>query len=136
MKKKDEMKGVRIVKNSEDAYNVVREPLVNEEQENLLMLSLNQGGVLKSIDWLSIGSDTQTVVSPKMIARKALISGACSVIMVHNHPSGNLKPSQEDLNSTERVRKALELIEVRLLDHIIVGGGGTGYYSMQDNGSM
>lgn len=130
------MEDKMLIKNSNDAYEFMKRSLVEEEYEYLLMMSLNQASMLKKVDWLTCGSDTSTVLSVKQICRNAVMNNACGIIMVHNHPSGNTTPSAHDLDSTEKLKKALEVFEIRLLDHIIIGGGGTGYYSMADNGKI
>lgn len=126
------MEDKKVIRNSNDAYEFLKRTLVEEEYENLLMISLNQAAVVKKVDWLTSGSDTSTVMSTKQICRNAVMNNACAIIMVHNHPSGNLKPSHEDLESTRRIKEALEVFDIQLVDHIIIGGGGTGYYSMAD----
>lgn len=131
-----ESKARNVIRNSSDVYEFLKEPLADEEYENLLMISLNQAGVVKKVDWLTTGSDTSTVFSTKQICRCAVMNNACGVIMVHNHPSGNTKPSKDDLESTRKLRQALNLFEISLMDHVIIGGGNTGYYSMADSEGM
>ena len=74
-------------------------------------------------DDLFIGTLTQTSVYPREIVRAAIARNASAVILTHNHPSGNAEPSGADIRLTETLKKALELIDVRLLDHIITAGG-------------
>ncbi|NAS62797.1 DNA repair protein RadC, partial [Pseudomonas syringae pv. actinidiae] len=74
---------------------------------------------------LFYGTLATTAVYPREIVRKALSCNAAAVILAHNHPSGNTEPSQADLMLTRRVSAALALVDVRVLDHIIVGGNDT-----------
>lgn len=126
----------KTIHNSADVYELLKESLINEENENLLMISLNSACHVRQIDWLTTGSDTQTVFSKKQIARTALLNNACAVIMVHNHPSGSTRPSFQDDQATSELKKTLELIEVRLIDHVIIGAGEGGFYSYADQGKI
>ena len=124
------------IKTSEDAYQLIRPLLEGEEQENLIMLSLNSAGIVKNIDWLSFGSDTQTIMSSKQIARQAILNNAVGVILSHNHPSGRTRPSIADDENTKRVKEALELVEIRLMDHLIIGDANNRFFSYSDNGKF
>ena len=122
----------KTIHSAEDVYSLLKESLIDEENENLLMISLDSAAHVKQVNWLTTGSDTRTVFSPKQIARTALLNNACAVIMVHNHPSGSTRPSFQDDQSTSELKKALELIEIRLIDHVIIGAGEGGFYSYAD----
>ncbi len=76
----------------------------------------------------------QTAVYPREVVKEALRHGAAAVILVHNHPSGHLEPSVADEQITERLRQALELVEVRVLDHVIVSTEG--YTSLAELGKV
>ncbi|MFR9598012.1 MAG: JAB domain-containing protein, partial [Rikenellaceae bacterium] len=78
---------------------------------------------------MSVGGVTTTVVDHRLVIKRALELLAPQIIMVHNHPSGSIEPSPEDVELTERVRLAAELFDIKLLDHIIVGR--TGDYSFR-----
>ena len=77
-----------------------------------------------------VPSDVDRLIDPKTIFRKALLHNANSIIVAHNHPSGNLRPSKEDLDIMERIREAGKIITIRLLDFIIFNEGE--YYSCLD----
>lgn len=126
----------KTIKTSEDVYKLLKESLVQEEYENLLMISLDNANHVRKIDWLTAGSDSQTLFSCKQIARTAIINNACAVIIVHNHPSGSVKASYHDDKSTEELKKALKLVDITFLDHIIIAAGDGGFYSYADNGKI
>jgi DNA repair protein RadC len=79
---------------------------------------------------LSKGGLTGTLVDVRLILKKALELGAVGLILAHNHPSGNLRPSKADLQITRKAKKAAALMDIRLLDHLIVHGSE--YYSFAD----
>lgn len=116
---------------SRDAYNLVAQPLIGEEQEFLICITLNAANKVKGIHWLTSGSDNSVIISPKMIARVAVLDNANAVILVHNHPSGDPTPSIADAKETERTRTALHTLEIQLIDHLIIGDRC--YYSFADS---
>jgi len=83
---------------------------------------------------LSIGGITATLVDVRLIYKKALEMGATSIILCHNHPSGNLKPSQSDMALTKKVIKGASLLDVKILDHVIITE--TSFYSFADEGDL
>ena len=107
--------------NPEQVGMYFMEDLRHESRERLLVLSLNSKGRLLGRDFLSMGTVNMTVASPRDIYLSALSHRAVSIILIHNHPSGDPTPSQADLDLTERVRKTGELVGIPLLDHIIIG---------------
>lgn len=95
-------------------------------------LCLDSKGHLVGLFEVSHGTVNGTVVSPREVYQKALLLGAVSVIMTHNHPSGDPTPSEADIAVTRKVKEAGKLVDVPLLDHVIVTRNG--YYSMQSEG--
>lgn len=93
------------------------------ERECFCCLFLNAANAVIAIEDLFWGTVDGAVVYPRVVVQRALAVGACSVIAAHNHPSGRLEPSVADLRITERLKAALALVDIRLLDHMIVGGG-------------
>lgn len=89
---------------------------------------------LVRLETLSTGTNNQAIVSPRDVVRLALKFNANAVILGHNHPSGELTPSNQDKELTEQISKALDLVNVRLVDHIIVGNGD--YKSMRREGHI
>ena len=125
-----------LVKTSADAYNVVRS-LYDEdtidyvESSHVLLLNFANQVIGKKL--LSTGGTNACIVDVKVIAQISLSTNAHAIILTHNHPSGNLKASEQDIKMTRRVKEALELFDIKLLDHIIVTSDN-GYTSMADNG--
>ncbi|MCX5831367.1 MAG: DNA repair protein RadC [Deltaproteobacteria bacterium] len=98
--------------------------------EKLIILHLNALNRLICIQLFS-GTINSAVAFPREIIKHALLSGSCNVIMVHNHPSGGLKFSDADIRLTRLVKEACTLVDIRLLDHVLIGDGQT---SMQEQG--
>ncbi|MCH5346977.1 MAG: DNA repair protein RadC [Muribaculaceae bacterium] len=102
-------------------------------EEFWILLTGNSNRIRKAI-LISRGGITATVVDIRMIMRHALINSCVGMVLVHNHPSGNLRPSREDDNLTKRVVDAAKLFDIRVLDHLIISGNE--YYSYSDVGRM
>lgn len=120
------------VKSSEDIYNQCRDlAMLNVEHFDILLL--NQAfRVIKRVN-ISTGGIDNTAVDVRLIMKHCLLNNATVLACVHNHPSGSLKPSKEDEDITSKIKKAGELLNIRLLDHVIIGDT---YYSFHDNGKL
>jgi DNA repair protein RadC len=104
-----------------------------EVYESFFILMVNQANVTIGYAKISQGGVTGTIVDTKIVAKYCVGSLATGVILIHNHPSGNLKPSQCDIELTTKLKEMGRYIDCRVLDHIILAPGG-GYYSMMDSG--
>lgn len=102
--------------------------------EEFKILLLNRSNHVLGIYILSRGGISGTVVDVKMIFAIALKTAASSIILVHNHPSGNLNPSKQDILLTKKVKESGELLDIKVLDHLIITCEG--YYSFLDEGSL
>ena len=126
----------RKITNSKDSESVFREIWSDsmELKEEFYILLLNRAN--KVLGWYKVseGGMSGTVVDPKLIFSTALKGLASSIILSHNHPSGNLKPSEQDITLTKRLKQAGELLEIPVLDHLILSSEG--YYSFADEGMM
>ncbi|MDE6959826.1 MAG: JAB domain-containing protein, partial [Lachnospiraceae bacterium] len=91
------------------------------EQEVLLLLMLDQKGRLLREKYMFKGTVNASLISPREIFLEALSSRAVQIILVHNHPSGDAKPSKEDKNVTRRIQQAGQILGITLTDHIIIG---------------
>ncbi len=91
-------------------------------RETFVALYLTQKNMLIDSEVLFTGSVNQAAVYPREVVRLALLKDASNVICGHNHPSGNVKPSKDDLEITRKLKGALELLDITLLDHVIIGG--------------
>lgn len=122
------------VTSSRIAYNLIA-PILNDiNHEEFWILLLNHGGKLIKRLKISSGGVSQTLVDPKLIFKKALDCLASKIILVHNHPSGSLKPSYHDINVTKKLKNGGKLLDIIIDDHIIVSENG--YFSFLDEGLM
>lgn len=119
-----------------DIFNFVYDGLRLQDyaEEYVYILCLDNKGHLLGCFEVSHGTTTCSLVTPRETFQKALMIGAVNIIMTHNHPSGDITPSKADIDITERIYKAGDIIGVNLLDHIIICK--TGYCSMKMNGYM
>ncbi|SBV96002.1 DNA repair protein RadC [uncultured Dysgonomonas sp.] len=122
------------ITSSETVYQIFHPVLADLKHEEVWVLLLNRANkVLKKIQ-VSKGGVTGTVVDIRMIMKEAIDSLASAIVLCHNHPSGNSNPSGDDDNITRRLKDAGQIMDVRLLDHIIVCDHS--YYSYMDRGRM
>ncbi len=122
------------ISSSKDAYNCVFSTMEDLNHEVFKILILNRRNLVTKIIEISAGGVSGTIVDPKIIFKKALDANASSIILAHNHPSGNLKPSTADIQVTKKIAAAGMTLEIRVLDHIIISDKG--YYSFLDEGLM
>lgn len=125
-----------IVATSYDAYIELKEFFADDLislQEQFVVMYLNQANKILGVYKLSKGGITGTVADVRLILATALKAAACSIILCHNHPSGNLKPSNADIDLTRKIKEAAELMEIRTLDHLIISPENK-YYSMKEEG--
>jgi len=106
----------------EQVYQLVWPRLLNQGNEFLVGLYLNRRKHLIQLDVLTQGTDWMTIVDPKQIYHKALLCRASGLILVHNHPSGDPTPSEQDLRITREIHTVGSILRIPLLDHLIVGG--------------
>lgn len=134
---KDEQALLRAkVYSSKDIYNFVL-PFFDDcmqHHEEMNVMYINNANKVIGIQCISKGTDTSTCVSIKSILQGAILSNASCIALIHNHPSGSLRPSMPDNKCTEKAKKAAELFDITLLDHLIVSEEG--YYSYSDEGYL
>lgn len=106
--------------------------LMDLPHEVFAVLFLNRANRIRHFEIISSGGMTGTVADPRIILKKALEEDAVSIILCHNHPSGNLRPSRADEELTSKIRHAARYFDIQVLDHIIVSTEG--YYSFADEG--
>lgn len=125
-----------VISSSLDAYNVLIDFYPKETillQEHFLVAYLNRFNRVLGVMHLSTGGITGTVADIRLIFGTALKAAASSIIISHNHPSGNLKVSERDRDTTTKIRDAGDMLDIKLLDHIIVGHDSQ-YFSFSDEG--
>jgi len=130
----ERMEPVRSVRASTDAYTFIRGDIEMLPYEEFWVLLLSRANVIMAKRLIGRGGVSATVVDIKLILREAIDHLASGIILVHNHPSGNIAPSGEDDRITRRVVEASALLDIKVLDHIIVSAKG--YYSYNDNGRL
>lgn len=104
----------------EDVIELMQSRLADARQEQFWTIYLNNASSLLLTQCIGTGSLTKTIVDIRKIIQKALYLGATGLILCHNHPSGNLKPSREDLELTLTIRKAAQLFNLEVKDHVII----------------
>jgi DNA repair protein RadC len=120
-------------KDAEMQFRTLWSDKLNYIEESYIML-LNRANKVLGYSKLSIGGTVGTVVDTRVIFQTALKANAHSIIICHNHPSGNLKPSEADIKITKNVKEAGKLMEILLVDHLILTDEG--YYSFADEGIL
>ncbi len=129
-----ETKMLDTISGSKDAYNIIRRHLMDSNHEEFWVLMLNQSGRVIAKELISRGVIAGTVADPKIIFNLALQHSATSIVMAHNHPSGNLKPSQLDIDLTKKIVNAGKMLDMNVLDHLIITNDG--FYSFADEGTL
>lgn len=120
----------------EDAIYVMGEALRGMDREVLCVINLKSDNTPINGHIASIGALNQTMAHPRELLKTTVLSNAASMIILHCHPSGELVPSQQDVEVTDRMINLCSLIGIPLLDHIIVGGDNQEYFSFRQKGIM
>ena len=134
-KTSDVVPNVKIGK-SKDVSDYIRQvyPVEVNIREAMVVLYLNNSNRTLGYSVASIGGITGCVIDVRLVLRDALLTQSTSIIMIHNHPSGTLKPSQADIAITDKIKKAAGLLDVKLLDHLILTEDA--FYSFADDGRL
>lgn len=125
-----------VIRSPEDVYILAKDfiRLHEESEEYLYMACLNTKNKVTSVFELSHGNVNSSIVGIREMFQKALLANAVSIIVMHNHPSGDCSPSREDVNITKKMKEAGDLIGIEVLDHIIVGENN--YCSLKEKGHI
>ena len=124
------------VRTPNDALNAVTRELSRYDREVFAVLNLKTNGQIINMNICSVGTLNASMVSPREVFKSSILSNAASFIAVHNHPSGNLTPSREDMDLTERLIECGKLLDIKMLDHVIVAGETGDRYSFREEGEM
>lgn len=138
---------VRLVKDSpiysdyeihspEDAIRLLGDTLSQMDREIVCVINLKANGVPINCNFASVGAINYSMAHPREMLKAAILSNAAQVILVHNHPSSNLVPSKDDIRMTDRMQKVCELVGIPLIDHVIVGGDNSRYFSFKEKGMV
>lgn len=112
----------------------LQDKIGNDSRENFILLCVNNKNEILSYSLISIGTISEAIVHPREVFLPAIMTKASAVIVCHNHPTGHMLPSRQDIDTTRRLAEAGKVIGIPLLDHIIVGFNADEFYSMKENG--
>lgn len=122
------------IQSSRDAFDAIAPILLDLPHEEFWILLLNRANRVTGREMISTGGVSGTVVDAKIIFKKAVEGLASSIILFHNHPSGQLRPSQQDIDLTRKLKQAGQWLDINVIDHLIISQKG--YYSFADEGMM
>jgi DNA repair protein RadC len=133
---KQKFSEMRKVTCSKDIVEVLRSVWSNqiEYREEFVIVCLNRANKVLGYSSISSGGTAGTIADPKIIFQIALKSNASSIILAHNHPSGNIQPSETDIKLTKKIQEAGKYLDLPILDHIILSSET--YFSMADEGYL
>jgi len=120
-----------IIEGPEDVYKIVGPEMQALKQECVKVLLLDSRNRLIKVETVSLGTLNENVIHPREVFKPAIENSAASIILVHNHPSGDAEPSEEDIFLTRDIIKAGKILDIKLKDHLIIGN--TGFMSIKDN---
>lgn len=120
------------ITSSKDAYQILKSHLSDLRTEEFWAIFLNQSNKVIQLKQLTQGGINQSIVDVRILFKLALEQFATAIIVAHNHPSGSLKPSTEDINITKRIKEAGNILNIQLLDHLIITQNS--YTSFADEG--
>lgn len=123
----------RIIKPN-DILKLVKTAVGDTDREYFMVINLNNQNLPNSIEITSIGSLTETMVSPREVFKSAIVSNSARIILCHTHPSGSTSPSDADIKITNALVKIGEFLDIPVIDHLIVGGDSV--YSLMENGDI
>lgn len=124
----------RTIRSPKDAYELVQSFVEDADRERFLVVCLDTKNRPTSISECHVGSLNASIAHPREIMKSAVLSNAASVLLVHNHPSGDPTPSPEDIDVTKRISQAGEILGIEVIDHLIVGDGE--FVSLKEKGHM
>lgn len=130
---------IEVASMSQDAYRAIFSKIGNLAHEEFWVIHLNNANKILYKQHVATGGLTRTAVDNRIVFKAAMEKGSTGLILAHNHPSGRLQPSAEDINLTKMIKNAANIFDIRLLDHIIVGNESIKpcpYYSFSDHGMM
>jgi DNA repair protein RadC len=133
-RQQSEAKEKAVINGSQSAYHLIKANLQDLNHEEFWVMFLNRANKILSIENISKGGITGTVADSRIIFTRAMELKSTGIILVHNHPSGSLKPSSQDIDLTKKMKAAGQTLDISVLDHLIVSDQG--YYSFSDEGML
>ena len=125
----------RRISSPKDAVGIGQQFLEDADREQVIVCCLDTKNQPLSISVVSMGILNSSLIHPREIFKTAILTNAASLILYHNHPSGETEPSTEDINITKRIKEAGVLMGIELIDHIIIGSEGR-YLSLKEEGLL
>ncbi len=113
----------KFINSSDDANKIIQSYLNGVDREHFVVILLNRKNGIIGINTVSVGDLSSSIVHPREVFKPAIVAGAASIIVAHNHPSGDPAPSSDDINVTKRLKEAGDILGIGVLDHIIIGDG-------------
>ena len=113
----------KFINSSDDANKLLQSYLNGVDREHFVVILLNRKNGIIGINTVSVGDLSSSIVHPREVFKPAIVAGAASIIVAHNHPSGDPAPSRDDINVTKRLKEAGDILGINVLDHIIIGDG-------------
>lgn len=113
----------KFINSSDDANKILQSYLNGVDREHFVVILLNRKNGIIGINTVSVGDLSSSIVHPREVFKPAIVAGAASIIVAHNHPSGDPAPSRDDINVTKRLKEAGDILGINVLDHVIIGDG-------------
>lgn len=126
------MYDIRKIQVPKDAVELGKKFLEESDREQLLVCCLDAKNQPTAINVVSVGNLNNSLIHPREVFKPAILSNSASIILFHNHPTGDPTPSKEDTNITERLKECGTILGIKLIEHIIIGDNS--YYSLKENG--
>lgn len=122
------------IQNSADVIHLVGEQLCGMDREVVCVINLKADNTPINCHFASVGALNYSTAHPRELLKAGILSNATGIILAHNHTSGNLLPSETDVRLTDRMQQVCELVGIPLVDHVIVGGDNSRYFSFKEKG--
>ncbi len=126
----------RPLSNPSEAVAVLGDVMCQFDREVVAVLNLRSDLKPINVTFVSMGALNEAMIHPREVMKASILSNAARIMLIHSHPSGNLMPSKEDTKVTDRMNSVCELLGIPLVDHIIVGGDNTQYFSFKEKGFL
>lgn len=114
----------------------LKDKIGNECKENFVVLGVNNKNEVMIFSKISTGTVSESIVHPREVFGAAILGNCSGIIISHNHPSGTLTPSRQDITTTKRLKEAGEIMGIPVIDHIIIGFNSDNYYSFKEEGGI
>ena len=124
------------IKTPEDVVRLMGQELCDMDREVVCVINLKADQTPINCHFANMGALDYSMTHPRELLKTGILSNAAAMILCHNHPSGNLLPSEDDVRLTDRMQQVCGLVGIHLLDHVIVGGDNSRYFSFKEKGIM